>query len=383
MGILSGHTVIDLSRFLPGPYCSMILADHGARVVAVEDRRFEKEALPYLKHLFRNKEHMALNLKSPAGREVFLRLVKKADVVLEGFRPGVMDRLGLGYPQLREIRPDIIYCALTGYGQTGPLKDKAGHDINFISESGVLSLIGPKGSPPVIPAVQLGDIVGALNGVVGVLLALAQREKTGEGGFLDISMTDALIGILPLAAGWFWKYGKLPERGDFIFSHRYAFYNVYQAADGGYIAIGSLERRFWEALCRLFDVAEFIPLQFDEARQAEMIEFFRNAFLKKTRDKWIRDFAKHDLCISGVMNLDEVLSGPLARDRQMVLAQACGDPSDGPVLGMSVKFPEPRHPVRKPPPRFGQNTRTILKELGYSDDEVYRMIENGDAQNGA
>ena len=295
---LDGRLVLDLSRYLPGQYCSMILADHGARVIAVEDRRFENERLPFLHHLLRNKEHMTLNLKKEGGIEVFFALAKRADVVLEGFRPGVMDRLGVGFSQIQKINPRIVYCSLTGYGQTGPRKDKAGHDLNFVGDSGVLSLIGLKNAPPAIPGVQLADLSGGLHAVIGILLALLAREKSGEGQHVDISMTDSLMALLPLAAGLYWTTGKAPERGDSIFSHRYAFYNVYETADGKYVCLGALERRFWKNLCDYFQVPEYLEFQFDETRREEIRNFFQKAFMKKTRDEWTDIFSKIEICLS-------------------------------------------------------------------------------------
>jgi crotonobetainyl-CoA:carnitine CoA-transferase CaiB-like acyl-CoA transferase len=176
-GALRDCLVLDLSRLLPGPYCSMVLADHGARVIAIEDRRFEKGSLPVLKGVNRNKEHMALNLKSDRGRGIFFDLARRADVILEGFRPGVTGRLGVDYPSVQAVNPRIVYCSLTGYGQTGPFRDRAGHDINFAGRGGALSLIGPADGPPTIPGVQLGDLSGALYAAIGILMALHERAR--------------------------------------------------------------------------------------------------------------------------------------------------------------------------------------------------------------
>ncbi|RPH39595.1 MAG: CoA transferase, partial [Desulfobulbaceae bacterium] len=177
-GALSGVKVLDLSRLLPGPYCSMILADHGAEVVAVEDRRFVEDGM-FFRDLYRNKRHISLNLKALEGKEVFYRMAENADIILEGFRPGVVERLGVDYESVRKINPKIIYCSITGYGQTGPLRHRAGHDVNYLSTAGVLDLIGQKESPPTIPGVQIADIAGAMNGVIGILLALFARERSG------------------------------------------------------------------------------------------------------------------------------------------------------------------------------------------------------------
>ena len=198
-GALDGITVIDLSRLLPGPYCSMILADHGARVIAIEGRQFVADGL-FFNTINRNKEHMSLNLKTEEGKQIFSRLVEKADVVLEGFRPGVVDRLGVDYGSVRKVNPKIIYCAITGYGQDGPFRDRVGHDVNYLSFAGVLNLMGEADRPPSIPGIQIADIAaGGMNAAIGILLALFAREKTGKGQYIDISMTDGMVGFLPIA----------------------------------------------------------------------------------------------------------------------------------------------------------------------------------------
>ena len=350
----------------------MILADHGARVIALEDKRFEKEELSFLGHVNRNKEHMALNLKTRIGLAAFLELAKKADVILEGFRPGVMDRLGAGYSDIKKVNPQIIYCSLTGYGQTGPWKDRAGHDLNFASDSGVLSLIGEKNGPPVIPGVQLADLSGGLNAAIGILLALYSREKSGRGQYIDISMTDSLLSMLPLAAGLLWTSGSPPRRGDFLFSHRYAFYNVFETADGKYVALGALERKFWAALCDYFDVPEFVDLQFDESRREEIADFFRQAFLKKTRDEWTSIFSDMDICLSGVLEMEEALESEYAANRQMVL-RGPGGPAG---LGFVAKLSGTPPSYRNPPPQFGENTENILREMGFTRKQIEKMRED-------
>lgn len=376
-GALADILVIDLSRFLPGPYCSMILADHGARVIAVEDRRFAADAVPFLEGVNRNKEHVSLNLKSEGGRSVFLELARRADVILEGFRPGVTDRLGVGYAAVREVNPQIIYCSVTGYGQTGDRRHLAGHDLNFAGYGGALSLIGPADGPPSIPGLQLGDISGGFNAVIGVLMALFHRERTGTGQAIDISMTDAVTATLPLAAGWYWTYGEPPARGDFALAGRYAYYNLYETGDGRYVTLGAIEPRFWQHICHYFGVPEYIPLQLDEDRREEIIDFFRRAFARKTRDEWLSIFEGMDVCVGGVLSLDEVLEAPDARRRGLV--SEIPDPSGRTVavLGSPIRMTATPGEVRTPPPRFGEGTRSILKELGYPEAEIEAMGREG------
>jgi len=215
-GALSGIKILDLSRLLPGPYCSMILADHGARVIAIEDRRFMDDGL-FFSQVYRNKEHMSLNLKTGEGKKIFFHLLNDADVILEGFRPGVVQRLGVDYDTVRKVNPKIIYCSISGYGQTGPYRDRAGHDVNYLSISGALDLIGQANRPPSIPGIQIADIAGGgMNAAIGILMALFARERTGKGQYIDISMTDGIVGFMP--AAFFLKQitGQFPKRGDSI-----------------------------------------------------------------------------------------------------------------------------------------------------------------------
>ena len=252
-GALAGIKVLDLSRMLPGPYCSMILADHGADVIAIEDTKFQKDGL-FFNDLNRNKRHMSLNLKSSEGLEIFFKLAEKADVILEGFRPGVVERLGVHYEAIQKRNPGIIYCSISGYGQTGPLRHRVGHDVNYISNAGILDLIAEKGGRPIIPGVQIADIAGgALNAAVGILLALFARDKTGKGQYIDISMTDGVVGFLSLPYYFSMLNGKKQQAADTLLSHRYACYNTYLTADGRCISIGAVENRFWRNIVRTFE----------------------------------------------------------------------------------------------------------------------------------
>ncbi len=369
-GALSGIKVVDLSRLLPGPYCSMILADHGARVIAVEDRQFISDD-PFFDTVYRNKEHMSLNLKTKEGKKIFFRLAGDADVLLEGFRPGVVGRLGVDYDSVRKVNPKIIYCSITGFGQTGPCRDRAGHDVSFMSYSGALDLIGGKNRPPCIPGVQIADIAGGgMNAAIGILLALFSREMTGKGQYIDISITDGMLSLMPFP--FFIKHltGKSPQRSDFILSHRFACYNTYETKDGRYISIGAVENRFWKKLCELLEVPEYTPLQYDENRRREIIDIMRTAFLKKTLAQWEIKLADLDACCEPIRNLSEVLKDPLFREREMVVEVAGKDGKKTAALGVPVKLSETPGTVRTPPAAFGENTETILDELGYSKEQI-------------
>ena len=260
-GALAGIKVLDLSRLLPGPYCSMILADHGARVISVEGKRFMADGL-FLPEVNRNKEHMSLDLKAKEGKEIFFRLVKDVDVLLEGFRPGVVHRLGIDYDTVRKANSKIVYCSITGYGQTGPYHKRVGHDVNYLGYAGVLDLIGEADRPPSIPGIQIADIAGGgMSAATGILLALFTRERTGEGQYIDISMTDSMAGFLTIPLNIKNLKGQSPGRADSFLSHRYACYNTYETAHGKYISIGAVENRFCKRLCEHKNIPEYAPLQ--------------------------------------------------------------------------------------------------------------------------
>lgn len=374
-GALSGVTIIDLSRLLPGPYCSMILADHGARVIAVEDKRFLEDGL-FFNLINRNKEHISLNLKTKEGKEIFFRLAKSADVVMEGFRPGIVDRLGVGYQSIREVNPQIIYCSITGYGQNGPFRDRVGHDANYLSYAGVLDLIGETGHPPSIPGVQFADIAGGgMNAAIGILLALFARGKTGKGQYIDISMTDGMVGLLPTSLFFQQLTGKEPQRANGLLSHRYACYNTYETADGRYLSIGAVENRFWMQLCNLLDVPKYAPLQYDDSYRKEIIDFMRKTFKQKTLDEWDATLADHDICWGRVQSLSEVMEDPLFRQREMVVDIKERDGNTSKTLGVSVKLSETPGSIRTPPVDFGESTTAILEELGYTQEEIKTLEE--------
>ena len=374
-GALEGIRIIDLSRMLPGPYCSMMLADHGARVIAIEDKRFMTDDL-LISPVNRNKDHMTLNLKTEGGKEIFFRLIRNADVVMEGFRPGVTKRLGIDFESLREVNPRIIYCSVTGYGQDGPYRDMAGHDVNYLSFSGVLDLIGEKDGSPCIPGIQIADLVGGgMNAAIGILLALVARARTGEGQFIDISMTDGMVGLLPIPLHLLQKDGRVPSRSDTMLSHRYACYNVYETADGRYISIGAVENRFWMNLCELLGMPEYGALQYDDDRREELLDFLRKTFKKKTLDEWVAVLGERDVCWGKVQNITEALSEKLFAARGMVSEIKDKGGISHTVLGIPIKLSETPGSIRTAPVEFGESTRKILEEIGYTEKEIEGFVE--------
>jgi crotonobetainyl-CoA:carnitine CoA-transferase CaiB-like acyl-CoA transferase len=369
-GALSGITVLDLSRLLPGPYCSMILADHGARVISVEDKRFLAEG-HFVPLLNRNKEHISLNLKTEEGKKIFFQIAKKADVILEQFRPGVVKRLGVDYNTVKNINPKIIYCSITGYGQTGPYKDRVGHDVNYLSIAGVLNLIGTKNQPPTIPGVQIADIAGGgMNAAIGILLALQSRERTGKGQYVDISMTDGMVGLLPIALFFQQLTGIFPEKGDNMLSHRYACYNTYETADGKYLSIGAVENRFWKNFCEKMGVPDYIPLQYDDQKRNEIIDFFRNKIAEKTLQDWKQEFGELEFCWSPVNSLSEAIQDPHLRERKTFLDVQDKNGKTTTTLGIPIKLSETPGSIHRDPDEFGQSTERVLKEFGYTQEEV-------------
>jgi crotonobetainyl-CoA:carnitine CoA-transferase CaiB-like acyl-CoA transferase len=371
-GSLAGIKVLDLSRLLPGPYCSMLLADHGAEVISIEDRRFEVDDL-FFTSLYRNKKHLSLNLKSEEGKKIFCQLADRCDVLIEGFRPGVAARLGIDFDTLHQRFPTIVYCSISGYGQTGPWVDKAGHDINYLGTSGVLDLIGPAAGPPSIPGIQIADIGGSLNAVIGILLALLARNRSGKGQYVDISMTDSLLGFLSLPHYFYLQTGTLPKRSAELLSHRYGCYNTYETADGSAIAVGALEHRFWKELCTALAIDKFIDHQFDEARREEIIAELRTIFRTKSAEDWERYLHNLDVCCTRILDFDEVLNHPLFRDREMIVELEQPDGTTRKSLGMAIKLSGTPGSIRSGQARFGQHNEEILSGLGYSGAEIEQL----------
>lgn len=374
-GALSGVKVLDLSRLLPGPYCSMILADHGAEVIAVEDSRFRADGL-YFNEVNRNKRHMSLNLKSDEGREIFDRLAAETDVILEGFRPGVVKRLGVDYETVRAHNPGIIYCSISGYGQTGPKINEVGHDVNYLSTAGVLDLIGQKDEPPSIPAVQVADIAGgAMQAAIGILLALHAREKNGVGQYVDISMTDGILGLLTLPLFFNRAQGEQPQRSGMTLSHKFACYNTYKTKDDRYIAVGAVENRFWKVLCETVGGPEYASLQYNLERRLEVIDWLRAVFAGKTLAEWDSILSGLDACCTPVATFEEVLQSPLFAEREMVYDYQQADGATARAFGIPVKLSQTPGSLRTAPASFGEHTGEILRQLGYTEEQVQEFKE--------
>jgi crotonobetainyl-CoA:carnitine CoA-transferase CaiB-like acyl-CoA transferase len=386
MMALQGIRVIDLSRLAPGPFCTMLLADYGADVIVVEAppgaaRIAEEEPSPQARAfnpLGRNKRSICLNLKDERARQVFYRLVEGADVVVEGFRPGVVKRLGVDYETLQALNPRLIYCSLSGYGQYGPYADIVGHDINYISVGGALGLTGWPGQPPAIPMNIIADFAGGgLYAAFAICLALLARERTGRGQYIDVAMSDGVTTLLSWIAARYWAQGYVPLPGQDTLNGAAPFYNVYQCADGRYLSIGCLEPYFWEALCRALGLEEFIPHQWNRERYPEMMETLRRRFREKPRDQWFQELRQYDICVAPVYTLDEVFRDPHVLARGMVVE--VDDPEVGKVrqVGIGAKLSDTPGSVRHTQPRRGQHTEEVLRELGLSPEEIAALRREG------
>ena len=386
---LEGIRVLDLSQLLPGSLCTQILADLGADVLKIENTkggdgfRWTPPLVKTLGSFFhvtnRNKRGMKLNLREPAGREIFLKLVPEADVLLDNFRPGGMKRMGLGYDDLKQINPRLIYCSLTGFGQDGPYRDRAAHDLNFLSISGILDLLGEKGGRPIVPAIQIaGAGGGSLNAALGILAALIRRERTGAGQYLDVAILDGLAPFLALTMSQYLADGQLTRRGESLVGGGYAFYNVYETADGKFLALGALEEKFWVEFCKAVGREDLIAEQFAPApRQDELIEEVRAIIRQKTRQEWVDLLSQYDTCFSPVNNLEEALQDPQIQHRGLWFKGQ--HPVDGEIgqMAFPIKFSADQPGWRMPPPSYGENTEEILKDLGYSDEEIADLGARG------
>jgi crotonobetainyl-CoA:carnitine CoA-transferase CaiB-like acyl-CoA transferase len=368
--------VLDLSRQLPGPFCSTLLADFGADVLTIA-----APGDPFgtgIAFLARNKRSMTLNLKTDAGRELFLRMADTADVVLEGFRPGVTTRLGIGWETLRARNPRLIYCAISGYGQDGPYRDRVGHDVNYLGYAGVLEHMGVVGGPPVVPGVPIADIGGgSLMAVIGILAAVIARVGTGRGQLVDVAMLDGAVAWNVYHMLLYLLSGRLPERGRTQLTGHYPCYGVYETRDGRWLTVGAYEPHFWAALCRALGREDFIPHQWDEGeRREEMFRVFRAAFRQKTRDEWMRELAEREICFGPVNTIAEAFADPQVRHREMIVTL---DTPAGPVVmpGTPIKLSDTPAAIRTPPPRFGEHTDAVLGELGLDAAAIARLRAQG------
>jgi alpha-methylacyl-CoA racemase len=393
MSALAGIRVLDLSRLLPGGFCSLMLADFGADVLKVEDTGmgdYVRWSPPYHEGadssarsalflaLNRGKRSIRLNLKEESGREVLLRLVREHDVLLESFRPGVMDRLGVGWERLREENPGLVYCAITGYGQDGPYTARSGHDMNYLGRNGLLGLTGDAGGPPVQAAGQIADIGGgALMGAFGILAALRERDRSGEGQLVDVSMFDGSLAWLAMVAAARLAGGPEPARGDLELAGRLICYRPYACKDG-WVTLGALEPKFWQEWCRGVGREDLIERQFERPGSEAHAEVER-IFLERTRAEWHEFAERHDCCLEPVLGLDEALESELVRAREMVVELDQPGTDGVRLLGVPVKMSRTPGAPAGPGPALGEHTDEVLAGLGYSEEQIAALKESGAA----
>jgi crotonobetainyl-CoA:carnitine CoA-transferase CaiB-like acyl-CoA transferase len=336
----------------------------------------------------RNKKSILLNLKPEAGQKIFQQLAEGADVIVEGFRPGVTKRLGIDYETISKINPRIVYCSVTGYGQDGPYCDLPGHDINYISFAGALNLIGEANRPPVVPLNIIADYgAGGKDAVIGIISALLARNKTGRGQYIDISLTDSVISLMtePVLDTYF-ATGTSIKRGEHDLSGAYPYYSIYQTKDRKFITIGCLEPWLWANLCRAIGKEEFIPFSIirdryprsaDDQKVKEIHDYLKQLFLTRTRDEWFDFFRNKDVPVGKVYSLDEVFADPQVQHRRMVMEME--HPTEGKVrqVGIAIKLSDTPGKVRSFPPVLGQHTDEILTGLGYSQQKIAELRREG------
>ena len=376
---LAGIRVLDLTRLLPGPVATLHLADLGAEVIKIEDPQVgdyartlgtgSGEDSAYFRMINRNKQGLVLDLKTAAGVAVFLRLARDADVIVESFRPGVMDKLGVGYATVAALNPKVAYCAISGYGQDGPYKDLAGHDINYLGYAGVLEQIGREGGDPAIPNFQIADLLGgALTAAMGILAAVVEAQRTGQGRYIDVSMTDSVLAHTYFAMLRLNDAGRPAPRGGDLLSGGLPCYAVYRCADGKAMAVGALEGKFWKLCCQTLGQPDWVARQWDPALRSELAA----CFAARPRDEWAALFDGVDCCVTPVLAPDEALNNAQIQARGMVVQQ-----DDLTQFAPPLKLSDFDFVVRQLAPKAGEHAAAILAQAGYSPDEQARLRAEG------
>jgi alpha-methylacyl-CoA racemase len=370
---LSGIRILDLSRLLPGPYLTQLLGDLGAEVIKVETPLagdHARLAPPEMglgkmyETINQGKKSLALNYRNARGRELFLQLAATADVVLEGFRPTVADKYGIGYQAVCTVKPDIVYCSLSGYGQEGPYRQRAGHDFNYLSIGGASSLNGRPGEKPIPYGLPVADLSGGMLAAIAILGALVGRERSGQGMYLDMALLDGVISwVTPLALSAYFSGLKVGAGTHPLLGGR-AFFNVYETADGKYLTLAAIEPHFWGDFCKTIGRTDLIERQYQPEVSAELECIFR----QKTRSEWLALFAENDACVEPVNSVEEMLSDPQVQARGYIRME------DGKPVGMCSPFVFARK-ERRPAPALGAETRDLLREIGVSEAEIQELAE--------
>lgn len=373
---LAGVKILDLARLGPGPHASQILGDFGADIIKVEPpSKGEELTMPDV--LRRNTRSVRLNLKKPEGREVFEKLVREVDVVMEGFRPGVAKKLGMDYDALVKIKPDIILISLSGLGQQGPYAQVPAHDLNYQSLAGVPHMTGDLNGPPKIPGNAIADDAGGISAALAIMIALFHKTKTGEGQYVDFAMVDTLLNMMMLQLNEVVESRHSPRRGETTLSGKYAYYNIYECKDGKYVSLGTFEPWFWRELCGLLGVPQFGDRQHPETEdeREDQKAKLRSIFLTKNRDEWVEQLMFKDTCLSPILSLDEVLTDKHHRERGAILSGKDIGPGFVDQVGIIYKMSKTPGQIRRQAPPVGADTADVLKEIGYLPSAIDTLVK--------
>ncbi|MFZ5649394.1 MAG: CaiB/BaiF CoA transferase family protein [Bacillota bacterium] len=378
--MLEGIRILDLSTNLPGPYCTMLLSDLGADVIKVEEPRLGDNARvlggSFFDQLNRGKRSVKINLKNPAGREAFLKLAARSDVVLESFRPGVVKRLGIDYEEVKKVNELIIYCSISGFGQDGPMRDVPAHDLNIISMTGIQYMSGLKGGPPALPPVLIADTASGSHAALAIVSALWQREAGKTGQYLDISMYESCFAWQHFNASNHLS-GFVYGAGEGILNGGAPCYNLYETADGRHISIGAVEPHFWAGICRTIGKEHLINKQFALGEEADRaIGELRELFLARTSDQWMEILGPAGLCVAPVLSLKESLDHPQARHRNVLVP---GEYNGSKLLQINcpIKGPGIDGPVAGKGPGLGRHNEEVFGELGVGSEEYEKLNSRG------
>ena len=386
---LQGIRVLDLTRLLPGPMCTLYLADLGADVIKIEDIAAGDYARglatspggapprmsAWYRAINRNKRSLAVDLKRADGHAAFIALARDADVIVEGFRPGVVHALRVDYEQIRAINPRVVYCSLSGYGQTGPRALEAGHDVNYLGYAGVLEHTGARGGPPALANLQIADLLGgAASAAIGILGALLGAQRHGDGRYIDVAMADAVLAHQIFSLGSLDDAGRVAPRGDDLLTGGVPCYGVYETRDRRWLAVGALEAKFWRSLCDALARPDLVPLQFATGDEAERA---RNAlaaiFRAQTRDAWCERLAGVDCCVTPVLAFDEALADPQFAARGVVQRRPDGSRQYAPPFTFAPRA----FSIARDAPGQGEHSRDVLREAGYPDAAIDALIDAG------
>jgi len=387
--MLSSLKILDFSTLLPGPFATMLLADWGADVLRVEAPHrpdivrimppFDDGISAWHALINRNKRSIALDLKQPGAVDVVKSLVETYDIVLEQFRPGVMDRLGIGYDALKEINPRLIFCSLTGYGQTGPYKDRAGHDINYIALSGIMSYTGHKDEGPPPLGVQIADVGGgSMGAATGILAAVVHRQHTGAGQRVDISMFDMAVAWSAPTAAQYFITGDVPARETMLLNGG-SYYGFYRTRDGRYLSVGSLEPQFWRGFCTAINRPDLLPAgqSLDPAEQRRIKTAIQTEIATRTLAEWTEIFAALDVCVEPVQTVAETVAHPHTRARKLVVDVPKPGGGSQRQIGNPFKFSAGEPAYRRTGGALGEHTESVLREAGFSAEKIASLRESG------